>query len=91
MTRHLILIAVLALAACGSTRTAEPEIRIQRVEVPVAVSCVGEKPDEPVYPDTDAALEAAPDPGAMIGMLSAGRVLRIQFLRELRAAYSACR
>lgn len=91
MTRALILLAALALAACGSTRTAEPEIRIQRVEVPVAVKCAVEEPDEPAYPDTDAALEAAADPGAMIGMLSAGRVLRIQFLKELRAAYSACR
>ena len=88
--RALILAPVLLLSACATATKPEPEIIVQRVEVPVAVKCVGDLPSEPVYADTDAAILSTIEPGDMISILSAGRVLRIQFLRELRAAYSGC-
>ena len=90
MNRALICLAALVLASCSSAPKPEPEIRIQRVEVPVAVKCVGEKPVAPAYPDTAAAILAAADPGDLIALLAAGRVLRDQFIRELQAAYSGC-
>lgn len=90
MSRALICLAALALAGCGSNLKPEPEVRIQRVEVPVTVSCVKRKPVDPDYPDTDEAILEAADPAALIGILGAGRVLREQFIRELKAAYSGC-
>jgi len=90
MIRLIVLVAALALAGCGSSLKPEPRVVIQRVEVPVTVSCVKRKPDEPAYPDTDEAILQAADPAALIGLLGAGRVLREQFIRELKAAYSGC-
>lgn len=90
MTRALICLVALALASCGTAPKPEPEIRIQRVEVPVTVKCKGDVPADPAYPDTAAAILTAADPGDLIGLLAAGRILRDQFISELKAAYSGC-
>lgn len=92
MTRLLIFAAALALAGCGSTRTAEPEIRIQRVEVPVTVDCVpGDLRGPPAYPDGDAALRQAPSAAERYRLIAAGRLLRIARLAELEGVVKACR
>ena len=92
MIRRLIPLAALALVGCGSNLKPEPEIRIQRVEVPVAVACVPESlPGPPAYPDTDEALRAAPDAAVRVGLIVAGRELRIQREAEVEPVLAGCR
>lgn len=78
------------LSACQSTVPAEPRIEIQTVKVPVATSCKPNLGPDPVYPDTDAALQAAPNLFEKAKLVMAGRLLRIQREIELRAALAAC-
>lgn len=78
------------LAACA-TRP-EPVIRTVEVKVPVPVSCVPVSlRQEPSYPDTDAALKATKEGGDMLRLLAAGRLLREQWLREVRPVLKGCR
>lgn len=83
--------ACLALTACA-TAPAEPKVRVVEVKVPVAVSCVpkslGGAPD---YPDSDAAINAAPGSGDMLQLLAAGRLLRNQRLAEIEPVLAGCR
>lgn len=81
---------ILFLAACGSTP--KPDIRTVEVNVPVAVKCIPAGLRlAPTYPDTDAALKAAPGPGELLQLLAAGRLLRAQRLAELEPVVEACR
>lgn len=80
----------LTLAACASVP--EPKIVTKEVRTEVTVACV--KSDlnlDPVFPDSDAALRAAPGAGDMLQLLAAGRLLRVQTMREWAAALKACR
>lgn len=45
----------------------------------------------PRYPDTDAALRAAPGAADRYQLLAAGRLLRLQRLEELERAIAGCR
>lgn len=92
MTRLAVLIAALALAACGTPPKPEPQIVIQRVEVPVPVKCnaAAALGPEPSYPDTAEAIRAAPSLFERVQLLLAGRVQRIQRDAEKSAALSAC-
>lgn len=78
---------LLAMAACASTRP-KP---IQSVATPVPVACRPSLAPEPDWPDTDAALRAAPDLFERVRLLAAGRLLRIARDRELTAALEGCR
>lgn len=92
MIRATIPLVALVLVSCGSNEKPEPEIRIQRVEVPVAVACVPESlPGPPTYPDTDEALRAAPDAAVRVGLIVAGRELRIQREAEVEPVIAGCR
>lgn len=91
--RHLRTCAIFALlAACAQTPPPEPQIRTVTVNVPVPVPCpaLQRLGPPPAYPDTDAALRAAPDFGARVALLLAGRVLRIAREAATTAAMRAC-
>jgi hypothetical protein len=88
MTRAALILSALALAGCATTSTPPPII----VKVPVPVSCVSDQlPKAPTYPDTLAALKAAPDQAEFTRLLAAGWPLRTARLEALEAAVEACR
>ena len=88
------LLLLLPLAACAHSVTERPDPIVQTVEVkvPVAVPCkaLAELGPEPTYPDTDAALKAAPDLFERVKLLAAGRVLRAARLARYTAAAASC-
>lgn len=83
----LLMFASLCLAACA-TKGVIP-VQVVTVDRPVAVSCIpADSPNAPAYPDTPAALKAAPDLGVWAGLMAAGwgeRVARTAYLEALRA------
>lgn len=88
--KALALLPLLALAACATKP--EPVIRTIEVKVPVAVECVPKAlPGPPTYPDTDAALRAAPSAADRYLLTAAGRLLRVQRLAEVEPVIAACR
>jgi hypothetical protein len=93
--RAIVLVAVLALAACTKTVQDRPEpiTVVQEVKVPVPVPCptLAELGPEPSYPDTDTAIKAAPNIFARTVLLAQGRLMRIKRLAEYEVAKQACR
>ena len=90
MTARLLSCAgLLALAACATTPPA-PQIVTKTVQVAVPVACKPAIGDTPAYPDTDAALKAAPDVFYRVSLLVAGRLERIAREAQLDAALGAC-
>lgn len=86
-----LLSASLFLAACATT-TPEPKVVTKVVQVPVVRACVPATfPQSPSFPDTDSAMRAAPGAGDLLQLLAAGRILRIERLKDLEAVVSACR
>ncbi len=91
MTRQIAITLALAgvLAACAGPRTPEPQVRIQRVEVPVWQPCPVEMPRPPASPvealGPDASL------GDMVKALLAERRLRTTYERELEVVLLSCR
>jgi hypothetical protein len=81
--------ALLALTACATTPPA-PQIVTKTVQVAVPVACKPAIGPAPAYPDTDAALKAAPDVYQRVKLLVAGRLERIAREMELTAALGAC-
>lgn len=79
----------ITLCACQTTPL-EPRIVTKTVEVPIQVQCKPTLPAEPSYPDTDAALKAAPDLFSKVQLMVAGRVLRIARLQVLNATLQGC-
>lgn len=81
----------LVLAGCA-TRPAEPVVKVTEVRIPVPVTCVPSTlRAEPSYPDTAAAIKASPGPGDLLQLLMAGRILRDQWLSEVRPVLAVCR
>lgn len=89
MRRPLFLAATLALAACA-THPAEPEVVFKTVKVPVPVACPDKRIQAPIYPDTAAALQAAPDLFGRVKLLLEGRTLRDDRLKEDDGQIAAC-
>lgn len=85
---YLGLAAAVFLTGCATTAV-EP-IHTVVVDVPVAVHCAPVIGSEPAYPDTDAAIRAAPDLFSRVKLLLEGRLMRIQRQAELSAALKAC-
>ena len=83
----LVAAGLLTAGACA-TRPVAPAP--STIAVPVAAPCAAEPPPAPDYPDTDAALKAAPDLFARVRLLVAGRLMRIAHERELQAALTGC-
>lgn len=88
MTR-LALILAMALAGCATT-VPEPRIETRIVEVPVPTPCAVTIPVEPAYPDSKAALDAAPGIFEKVKLLLAGRELREAYKNEVKAALIGC-
>ena len=86
MRAYLTIPAALLLAGCvtpGQTLT---------VKVPTPVPCVSRDfPPEPTYPDTPAALKAAPDQAELLRLLAAGWPLRVARGEALENALTICR
>lgn len=86
---NALISASLFLTAC--TTTPEPKIITKLVQVQVTTPCVTKDVNlDPVFPDTDEKLRAAPGAGDMLQLLAAGRLLRVQTLREWAVALKAC-
>lgn len=79
----LALAAALMLAGCAHDARTAPAATV--------FACAPELAPEPAWPDTDAALRAAPDLFERVRLLAAGRLLRIARGREVEAALAACR
>lgn len=90
MRPFFVLLAFLLLGACAAPT--EPKIETQFVDRPIAASCV---PDNlgpaPAYPDTDAALLAAPDGPTRYQLLADGHVLRQQRSNQVEPVIAKCR
>lgn len=89
-----ITLAAMILASCATTAgpaaSPEPRVVIQRVEVPIPVPCDPATGPEPDYPDTDAALRAAPNVFERVKLLAAGRIMRIARDVEKSVALAKC-
>lgn len=82
----------LALAGCGTTHLVEPTVVTQKVDVPVAASCVPPNlPDPPQYVDTDEALKAAPDAAERYRLVAAGRLQSRARLAQVEPVIKSCR
>ena len=68
----------------------DPKVVTVTVDHPVAVQCRPDIGPEPAYPDTDAALKAAPDLFHRVQLLVAGRLLRIARDGQKTAALAQC-
>lgn len=91
MKSYCAAFASLLLVGCGGKQV-EPSIRIVEKPIAVPVKCVPENlPAEPIYPDDDSSLKAAPDAAARYGLIAAGRVLRIQRAAEVEPVVRSCR
>lgn len=91
--KRLCILAALALAACATDGTKpEPQIVTKEVMVPTPVPCpaLEDLGTEPAYPDTDAAIKAAPNLYERAKLYAVGRLLRIKRLAEYGAAKMAC-
>lgn len=90
MRAYYPVLAVITLlqASCASTPP-EPKIVVKEVSVPVAVPC---KPTIALTPapDSDAAILATHEPGEMLLLLAAGRLVREGWVNELKAAVAGC-
>ena len=79
---------VLPLILTGCATTGETIT----VSVPTPVPCVSKDfPPEPTYPDTPAALKAAPDQAELLRLLAAGWPLRVARGEALENALTICR
>ena len=93
--RHLpISLAITLIAAAiwlaGCATPGPPRIEVREVKIPVAVACATDPGPDPVYPDTDAALQAVPDVATGVRLITAGRLLRDARIGELKAALAGC-
>ena len=89
IARTLLALGLLSLAACA-TAPPTPQIVTKTVQVAVPVACTPAIGAAPAYPDTDAALKAAPDVFQRVRLLVAGRLERIAREAQLTASLGAC-
>jgi len=89
------LLLALALGGCGAKHVAtapEPVVKTVEVKVaqPVPCDALASIGPVPSYPDTDAALAAAPDIFEETRLLLSGRIMRIKRAMQYEAAKTAC-
>lgn len=92
ISRPLVLAAAicLGLGACAGGPPPEPRIVTRAVSVATPVRCRPDLGAEPAYPDTDAALRAAPGLFDRVRLLAAGRLMRIARDAQKTAALARC-
>jgi hypothetical protein len=89
---NLAWIAFFALTGAGCATKPETIVRTVEVKVPVVASCVPKTlASAPAYPDSDAALKAAPGAAERYVLLAAGRLLRTQRLSKVEPIIAGCR
>lgn len=88
--RRSAYLGLIAVILTGCATTAVAPVRTVTVDIPVPVHCNPALGPEPNYPDSDAALRAAPDLFSRVKLLLEGRLMRIQRQAELSAALKAC-
>lgn len=88
--RRELCAGLCAALLSGCATAPEPKIETRIVEVPVAVKCAVTIPAEPAYPDTKAALDAAPGIFEKVKLLLAGREVREAYKNEVKAALIGC-
>ena len=81
------LVLALLLAGCATTT---PMVQIKTVYVPTPIRCTPNLGPEPTHPDTDAALNAAPDLVTWSKLLYEGHLIWQQRDREKSAALKEC-
>ena len=86
----VLVVALAAVSACAGAPPNSPALQVREVKTPVAMPCTPDLGAAPAYPDTDAALKAAPDLFSRVRLMVSGRLLRIARERELNAALAAC-
>lgn len=83
-----------SLGACKTTGDVDPQpvVKTVEVKVPVTVPCkaLEQLGVEPIYPDTNKALQGATDIFEQVRLLMAGRLMRIQRLDEYVTARADC-
>ena len=84
------VLACLALAGCGAVGVAPPKIVIQIEKVPTPAACDAHLGPAPAYPDTDAAIKAAPNVAERARLYAAGRKMRLSRQAETEAALAKC-
>lgn len=83
------LLSASLLTACATTP--EPKIETQIVKVEVVRPCIPKTLDlSPVFPDSDEALKKTAGPDDMLQLLAAGRLLRVQTMKEWAVTLRAC-
>lgn len=92
MSRAVIILAGLALAACGTTPAPEPVVRTVEVKVPIAQPCPDKRNPAPDFVDSVEGIKAALGMGSdkAFAVLLAGRDQRIQWQAESDAQIAAC-
>lgn len=93
-TLFIMCLAAMLAGCAGHQRIEAPEpvIKTVEVKVPTPVPCpaLAKLGPEPAYPDTDAAIAAAPDIFVAAKLMAAGRLMRIKRGAEYAAAKTAC-
>lgn len=88
-----LILIVMLLPGCTAKQTRpEPTVQIVEVKVEVPVPCLALKTlgDDPEWPDSDAALLAAPDLRERARLLAKGRLARAERLLKYGAARISC-
>lgn len=87
MIRYILLLAVLPLAACATTKP-EPTVRTVEIRVPVPVTCLPKGfPGPPAYPNPSAGRSAA----EKVQLMGAELLLRRQRAAETEPVIAGCR
>lgn len=88
MKRAMIAVAaVFLLTGCETV----PDPSVREVRIPVPVACPDKRDPAPIYPDTLTAIQSVVGADALVGLLLAGRELRMIREAENEAQIHACR
>lgn len=88
------LAAMLLATGCGHMQVEPPAVPVQTItvkeQVPVPCKALVDLGPEPDYPDTDAAIKAAPNVAERARLYATGRAMRVERLAKYAAAKISC-
>ncbi|HKT54700.1 MAG TPA: hypothetical protein VJP88_09630 [Caulobacteraceae bacterium] len=87
----LLALACSFLGACASALQGPPTAGVQISEIPIAEPCAADPGPRPEFPDTSAAITAAPDIFERAKLYASGRQMRLDWEARLEAAVAGCR